>query len=71
MEPRGSRRAAVVYTAALLRRVEHPLIRWVREAEEVLVETGEGSGAEAEEGEYIKELIQLALEWVDGSKEGD
>ena len=33
VEPRGDRRQAVVYTAAPWKRVEHPLMRWVREVE--------------------------------------
>ena len=37
VEPRGCRRQAVVYTAAPLKRVEHPLIRWVGEVGEVRV----------------------------------
>ena len=41
MEPRGCRRQAVVYTAAPLKRVEHPLMRWVGEVEEVQVERTE------------------------------
>ena len=35
VEPRGNRRQEVVYTAAPLKRVEHPLMRWVGEVEEV------------------------------------
>ena len=41
VEPRGDRRQAVVYTAAALKRVEHPLMRWVGEVEEVRVERAE------------------------------
>ena len=41
VEPRGDRRQAVLYTAAPLKRVEHPLMRWVREVEEVQVERTE------------------------------
>ena len=41
VEPRGDRRQAVVYTAAPLKRVEHPLMRWVGEVEEVRVERTE------------------------------
>ena len=37
MEPRGDRCQAVVYTAAPLKRVERPLMRWVGEVEEVRV----------------------------------
>ena len=29
LEPRGDGRTAVVYTAVPIKRVEHPLIRWV------------------------------------------
>ena len=32
VEPRGDRHTAVVYTTAPLKRVEHPLMRWVGEA---------------------------------------
>ena len=35
VEPGGGWRQAVVYTAAPLKRVEHPLMRWVGEVEEV------------------------------------
>ena len=41
VEARGDRRQAVVYTAAPLKRVEHPLMRWVGEVEEVRVERTE------------------------------
>ena len=41
VEPGGDRRKAVVYTAAPLKRVEHPLMRWVGEGEEVRVERAE------------------------------
>ena len=41
VEPRGDKRQAVVYTAAPLKRVEHPLMRWVGEVEEVRVERAE------------------------------
>ena len=41
VEPRGDRRQAVVYTAAPLKRVGHPLMRWVGEVEEVRVERTE------------------------------
>ena len=41
VEPRGDRRQAVVYTAAPLKRVEHPLMRWVGEVKEVRVERTE------------------------------
>ena len=81
--PRGERRKAVVYTAAPLKRVEHPLMRWVGEVEEVRLERGEGVHeravlralesqmdrcVEAEEVEDIKEQIRLAMEWVATSK---
>ena len=83
VEPRGCRRQAVVYTAALLKRVEHPLVRWVGEVEEVRVERTEevrekailralelqmDRCAEAEEVEDIRKQILLALEWVANSK---
>ena len=86
VEPRGNRRQAVVYTAAPLKRVEHPLMRWVGEVEEVRVERAEevhkkavlralqsqmDRCAEAEEGEDIRERIRLALEWVANSKRGE
>ena len=86
LDSRGNRRAAVVYTAAPLKRGEYRLMRWVGEAEEVPVQRAQeigtrailrdlesqiGRGAEAEEAEDIQEQIQLALEWVDGCKEGD
>ena len=86
VEPRGERHTAVVYTAALLERVEQPLMRWVGGAEEVRVERAEeiprrailralqlqmGRCAEAEEVEDIKEQICLALEWVDSSRDGN
>ena len=86
VEPRGCRRQAVVYTAAPLKRVEHPLIWWVREVEEVRVERTEevrenailralesqmDRCAEAEEVEDIREQIRLALEWVANSKGGE
>ena len=84
VEPRGDRRRAVMYTAAPSERVEHPLMRWVGEAEEVRVERAEeihtrailralesqmGRCAEDEEADDIKEQIQLALNWVDSSSE--
>ena len=77
VEPRGDRRKAVVYTAAPLKRVEHPLMRWVGEVEEVRVERAEevheravlralesqmNRCAEAEEVEDIKVQIRLAME---------
>ena len=83
VEPRGDRRTAVVYTAAPLKQVEHPLMRLVREVEEVGVEREEdvhvrailraleshmGRCAEAEEVEDIKEQIMLAIEWVTNSR---
>ena len=86
VESRGDRHGAVVHTAAPLKRVEHPLMRWVPEAEEVRVERAEemrtrtilralesqmGKGAEAREAGDIKDEIWLVLEWVDGYKEGD
>ena len=86
VEPKGDRRAVLVYTAALLKRVEHPLIRWVREAEGVGVGTEEKvhAGAilralesemdrNAEKGDAndIKQQIRIALEWVAGRKEGN
>ena len=85
-EPRGGRRTAVVYTAAPLKRVEHPLMQWVGEAEEVRVEEAEeihtrallralGTQmcrcAEAEEAEDIKEQIRLPLECVVSSQDGN
>ena len=39
--PQGDRRKAVVYTPAPLKRVEHPLMRWVGEMEGVRVERAE------------------------------
>ena len=83
VEPRGDRRQAVVYTAALLKRLEHPLMRWVGEVEEARVERVEevheravlralesqmDRCAEAEEVEDIKEQLRLAMEWVATSK---
>ena len=77
VEPRGDRRQAVVYTAAPLKRVEHPLMRWGGQVEEVRVkrtdevremavlralESQMDRCAEAEEAEDIKEQIQLALD---------
>ena len=41
VEPGGDKRTVVVYTAAPLKRVEHPLMRWVGELEEVRVERAE------------------------------
>ena len=85
LEPRGDRRQAVVYMAAPLKRVEHPLVRWVGEVEQVLAERAEeiheravlrafeaqmDRFAEAEEVEDIREQIRLAMEWVASSKEG-
>ena len=84
--PRGCRRQAVVYTAAPLKRVEHPLMRWVGEVEEMRVEITEevrenailralelqmDRYAEAEEVEDIREQIRLALEWPANSKGGE
>ena len=86
VEPRGDRRQTVVYTAAPLKRVEHPLMRWVGEVEEVRVERTEevremavlralesqmDRCAEAEEAEDIREQIRLALEWVASSRGGE
>ena len=86
VEPRGDRCQAVVYTAAPLKRVGHPLMRLVGEVEEVRVERTEevrekavlralelqlDRCAEAEEAEDIREQIQLALEWVASSREGE
>ena len=86
VEPRGNRRKAVVYTAAPLNRVEHPLMRWVGEVEEVRVERVEevhekallralesqmDRCAEAEEVEDIREQIRLALEWLANSEGGE
>ena len=86
VEPRGNRRQAVVYTAAPLKRVEHPLMRLVGEVEEVRVERAEevhekavlralvsqlDRCTEAEEVEDIREQIRLALEWVANSKGGE
>ena len=42
VEPKGDTRAAMVYMAAPLKRVEHPLMRWGVEAEEVLMERAGG-----------------------------
>ena len=85
VESRGDRRQAVVYTAAPLKRVELPLMRWVGESEEVRVERTEevremavlralesqmDRCAEAEEAEDIREQIRLALEWVASSRGG-
>ena len=79
VEPREDRRQALVYTAASLKMLEHPLMRWVGEVEEVQVERTEevrelailralesqmDRCAEAEEAEDIREQIRLALEWV-------
>ena len=86
VEPRGDRRQAVVYTAAPLKRVEHPLMRWVGEVEEVRFERAEevremailraleskmDRCAEAEETEDIREQIRLALEWVARGRGGE
>ena len=86
MELGGDRRQAVVYTAAPLKRVEHPLMWWVGEVEEVRVDrTGEvremavlralesqmDRCAEAEEAEDFTEQIWLALEWVACSRGGE
>ena len=86
VEPSRDRRQAVVYTAAPLKRVEHPLMRWVGEVEEVRVERAEevheravlralesqmDKCAEAEEVEDIREQIRLAMEWVANSKGGE
>ena len=83
VEPRRDRRKAVVYTAAPLKRVEHPLVRWVGEVEEVRVERAEqihekavlqtlksqmDRCAGAEEVEDIKEEIWLVMELVATSK---
>ena len=73
----------MVYTAAPLKRVEHPLWRWVGEVEEVRGERAEDIHeravlralesqmdrcAEAEEVEDIKEQIRLAMECMASSK---
>ena len=86
VEHRGDRREAVVYTAAPLKRVEHPLMRWVGEVEAVRVEKMEevrekavlralesqmDRCAEAEETEDIREQIRLPLEWVASSRGGE
>ena len=86
VEPSGDRRAPVVYTVAPLKRVEHPLMRLVGEAEEVRPERAEevrteailrafesqmGRSAEAIEAEDIKEQIRLALECVDSCMKRD
>ena len=86
LEHRGDRRQAGVYTAAQLKRVEHPLMQWVGEVEEVRVERTEevrdkavlralesqmDRCAEAEEAEDIREQIRLALEWVASSRGGE
>ena len=83
VEPRGDRRKAVVYTAAPLERVEHQVMRWVGEVEEVRVERAEevhdrailralesqmGGCAQAQQVEDIKEQIRLAMEWVTTSR---
>ena len=83
VEPRGDRRKAVVYTAAPSKRVEHPLMRWDGEVEEVrgdraegvheravlrTLESQMGRCAEAEEVEDIKEQIRLEMEWVTTSR---
>ena len=83
VEPRRDRRKVVLYTAARLERVEHPLMRWVKELVEVRVERAEevhegavlpalesqmDRCAEAEEVEDIKEQIRLAMEGVATSK---
>ena len=75
----------MVYTAARLKRVEHPLMRWVGEVEEVQVERTEevrkmavlralesqmDRCAEVEEAEDIREQIRLALGWVASSRGG-
>ena len=72
-----------MYTAAPLRRVEHPLTRCVGKVEEPQVEGAEGVHEravlralesqmgrcpEAEEMEDIKEQIRLAIEWVTNSR---
>ena len=77
MQPKGHRRAAIVYTAAALKTVEHPLMRWAGEAEEARVERADevrtgailraleskmGRSARDGEAEDIKEQIRLALE---------
>ena len=86
VEPRGDRRQAVVYTAASLKIVEHPLMRWVGDVEEVRVERTEDVRekavlralesqmdrcAEAEEAEDIREQIRSALELVASSRGGE
>ena len=86
VELRVDRRQAVVYTAAPLRRVVHPLMRGVGEVEEVRVERTDvvrkmavlralesqmDSCAEAEEAEDIREQIRLASEWVASSRGGE
>ena len=86
VKPRGCRRQAVVYTVAPLKRVEHPLMRWAGEVEEVRIgrteevrektvlqalESQMDRGAEAEEVEDVREQIWLALEWVANSKGGE
>ena len=88
LQTKGSltRRQAVVYTAAPLKRVEHLLMRWIKEVEEVRVERAMevhkrvvlralelqiDRCAEAEEVEDIREQIRLALKWVANSKGGE
>ena len=86
VEPRGDRHQAVVYTAAPMKRVEHPLMRWVGEVEKVRVEGAEevhewavlralesqmDRCGEAEEVEDIREQIRSAIEWVASSKGGE
>ena len=76
----------MVYTAAPLKRAEHPLMRWIGEVEEVRVERTEevreiavlralesqmDRCAEAEEAEDIREQIRLALEWVASGRGGE
>ena len=72
-----------MYTAAPLKRVDTPLLRWVGEVEEVRVERADKVHerdvlralesqmercAEAEEVEDIREQMRLAMEWVATSK---
>ena len=86
VESMGDWRQAVVSTAAPLKRVEHPLMRWVGEVEEVRVERTEevrekailralesqmDRCAEAEEVKDIREQIRLALEWMGSSRGGE
>ena len=87
VEPRGDRRQAVVYTAAPLKRVEHPLMRWVGEVEEVRLKERRRYARWPSYGRWsrkwigvrrrkkrkisAREQIRLALEWVASSRAGE